>query len=106
MSKSATKLKFSPWKHDGVGVFEPLVRINTLPGSTCETDTSLAVQTNELELGVFGQFVSLTLLNWLYSSCKQVPWPNAGTATMAIASSARMNKNVLQQFVRQLIFPP
>jgi len=39
----------------------------------------------------------------VYSSCKQLFWPRAGTERIAMASSAQINEVFLLQFVRQFI---
>src|SRR5258708_2448519 len=86
ISKSARKLNVVPWKHVVSGL--PLRSLTLV---TCATLTSLAVQ--------FSFCLFPVALN---SSCKQV-CANAGAARTATASSAKINENVLQQLVRQLI---
>src|SRR5579864_1823591 len=86
--KSAIKLKGTPWKH--VDSVLPVCGSRMLV--TCAMLTSLAVQ------------FSFCFCTKLYSFCKQTFCANAGTARIASASSTKTN--VLQQFVRQLIFPP
>src|SRR6266403_1783638 len=86
ISKSAIKSNVAPWMHVVSGL--PL---RSLMLTASATLTSFAVQFN---------FCLATLL---YSSCKQVLPANAGAARMTIASSAKINENVLQQFVRQFI---
>src|SRR5207253_296237 len=86
ISKSARKLKCEP----------PMQEDNVRPvrGSrmlvTFAIRTSLAVQ------------FSFCFCTRLYSFCKQV-CADAVVARMATASSAKVNENFLQQFVRQLI---
>ena len=67
---------------------------------TCVILTSLAVQFKEL---LWAVLVAERPAARLYSFCKQVFCANAGTARMAIASSAKINENVLQQCVLQFI---
>src|SRR5579864_3538605 len=87
ISKSAIKLNVPPSMHVVILLPERSVML-AIPAIL----TSLAVQ------------FSFCFCTRLYSSCKQSCDANAGTARMAIASSTKTN--VLQQFVRQLIFPP
>src|SRR6266498_1794635 len=88
ISKSAIKLKVEPPTQLVSGA--PL---RSLMLVTFAILTSLAVQ------------FSFCLFTTLYSSCKQV-CANAGAASMAIASSAKINESFLQQLVGQLITPP
>jgi len=94
--KSAMKSKCDP--NTQLDSVWPVAGSLTL--ATCAILTSLAVQFKEL---LWAVLVAERPAARLYSFCKQVFCANAGVARMASASSTKINENVLQQFVRQLI---
>src|SRR5260370_18368681 len=85
ISKSAVKLNICPARH----LFP--TPPTTFTFLTAAMLTSFAVHT------------ALPPPPAVNSSCKQLPWRNASAARMAIASSAKINEDFLQQLVRQLI---
>jgi len=87
-SKVAVKLKLPCSIHWFVPGIPPWNTLTVLE-STAAMLTSLAEQ-----------------LFALLTSARQLPIADAGVGMMANASSAKTNKNVLQQFVRQLIYSP